>query len=512
LNQNTIEVKEVFSPQEEKFERIRKTTGFFLAPIIFIIILLFPSQNLSHQANHLLAVISLVIIFWVTEAIPIPVTALLGPSLCVILRIDDIKNIFSSFAHPVIFLMIGSFIIANAMFIHGLDKRFAYKILSLRCIGNSSTRILFAFGFITCLLSMWLSNTATTAMMFPISISILKTLTSESDGASTGTSSFKRYKYSTGLMLTIAFASSIGGIATPVGTPPNLIALGMIEKYTNLKISFFTWMSFGIPISILLFLFLHIYISKACPLGKQLSTEHTKFFRKQMISLGKLNAPQVNVLIAFGITVILWISPGFLALFLGAENDIYKFFSNIFPEAVAALIGASLLFILPVNWKKREFTLQWHQASDIDWGTILLFGGGLALGELMFKTGLAKAIGTFLIELTHVKTLLMTTLLFTLLAVIMTETTSNTAAANMVIPIAIAVAKTLHLNPVLPALGACFGSSLAFMLPVSTPPNAIVYGSGCIPITKMIKYGFIVDLIGIIVVVIIVNYLCPLLI
>ena len=250
MNQNNKEVKEVLSPQEERFEKIRRTAGFFLSPVTFVVILLIPFQNLSTRSHNLLAIISMVIILWVSEAIPIPVTALLGPTLCVILKVDNVNNIFSSFAHPVIFLMIGSFIIANSMFIHELDKRFAYKILSSQFIGNSSTRILFAFGFITYLLSMWLSNTATTAMMFPIGISILKTLTSESGD------SFKRYKYSTGLMLTIAFASSIGGIATPVGTPPNLIAIGMIEKYTNIKISFFSWMSFGIPISIFLFLFL----------------------------------------------------------------------------------------------------------------------------------------------------------------------------------------------------------------------------------------------------------------
>lgn len=512
MNQNSKEVKEVLSPQEERFEEIRRTAGFFLAPVIFFVILLIPFQSLTSRSHNLLAIISTVIILWITEAIPIPVTALLGPSLCVIMRVDDVKNIFSSFSHPVIFLMIGSFIIANSMFIHGLDKRFAYKILSLKIIGDSSSRILFAFGLITCILSMWLSNTATTAMMFPITISVLKALTSENIDEQKDNISFKRYKYSTGLMLTIAFASSIGGIATPVGTPPNLIAIGMIEKYTNRKIAFFTWMSFGIPISLLLFTALYLYISKACPLKKELSKEHIHFFKKQLSSLGKLNTAQVNVLIAFCITVMLWVFPGFLALFFGSENKLYKLFSDVFPESVAAIIGASLLFILPVNWKKREFTLKWNQAADIDWGTILLFGGGLALGELMFKTGLAKAIGTFLIGVTHVESLLMTTLLFTVLAVIITETTSNTAAANMVIPIAIAVAKTLNLNPLFPAIGACFGSSLAFMLPVSTPPNAIVYGSGCISITKMIKYGFIIDLIGIVIVVITVTYLCPLLI
>jgi len=511
LSQDTLEVKEILSPQEEKFDRIRRTSGLFLAPIAFIVILLFPFQSLQPKPHTLAAIISLVIILWVTEAIPIPITALLGPSLCVILGVDDIKNIFSSFSHPVIFLMIGSFIIANSIYTHGLDKRLAYKILSFKFIGSSSTRILFAFGFISFLLSMWLSNTATTAMMLPIGISVLKTLTSESDSKE-GETSFKKYKYSTGLMLTIAFASSIGGIATPVGTPPNLIGIGMIEKYTNLKISFFSWMSFGVPISIFLFLFFCFYISSVCPLKKSLSAENSNLFRKQMLSLGKLNKAQINVLIAFGVTVALWVFPGFLALFLGSENETYKFFSDIFPEAVAALIGTTLLFILPVDWKKREFTLRWKQAADIDWGTILLFGGGLALGELMFKTGLAKSIGTLLIELTNVKTLLMTTLLFTIMAVIISETTSNTASANMVIPIAIAVAKNLHINPVIPALGACIGASLGFMLPVATPPNAIVYGSGCVPITKMIKYGFIVDVIGIVVVEVFMYYIYPMLI
>ncbi|RMF94574.1 MAG: SLC13/DASS family transporter [Candidatus Schekmanbacteria bacterium] len=482
-------IDEKISPEEEKFEKIRSVIGFIVGPILFSIIILFNYFQGNSIQGRLAAVVILVIIFWITEAIPIPVAALLGPSLCVILGVDTMKEVFAPFSHPIIFLMMGTFIIAKAMSSNGVDKVIASVVIRNRLMSKSKIRLLLAFGLVVWFLSMWLSNTATTAMMVPIAISIVSSMEEDEKG---------KKRFSTSLMLMIAFSASIGGISTPIGTPPNLIALGMIEKYLNIRIYFFQWMFFALPLSTLIFISL-FFVMKRGISSKEMELNNVKKIIGEDLDKKKitLSKAQKNVLISFLLTVFLWICPGIMIMALGKNHPFAQFLVSVMPEAVAALIGTALLFFLPVNWKERKFTLDWKEAAKIDWGTILLFGGGLSLGSMMFKTGLAASFGNYLIEATNVKTLFGVTILFCIVAVMLTETTSNTASANMIIPIAIAVSQNLSINPVIPALASCFATSLAFMLPVSTPPNAIVYGTGYVPIRKMIVRGIIVDIIGI---------------
>ncbi len=477
------------SEGEEKFEKVRKLSGFIAGPLLFFLIIILNYLQGNSIQGRLAAVVVLVVIFWVTEAIPIPVAALLGPTLCVILAVGSMKEIFAPFAHPIIFLMMGTFIIARAMSVRGVDRVIASVILRNRWVGSSKARLLFAFGFVVWFLSMWLSNTATTAMMVPIALSIITSMDENS-------SEKKKFAYS--LMLMMAFSASIGGISTPIGTPPNLIALGMIEKYLDIRIYFFQWMYMALPLSILIFIALFFVMKRGISSGSISFNTIDNAIGVSFSGKNSLTKAQKNVLISFLVTVFLWIFPGITVVILGKTHPLARFLVAVMPEAVAALIGTSLLFFLPVNWKKREFTLKWEDAAKIDWGTILLFGGGLSLGNIMFKTGLASSFGNYLISATQVKSLLGVSVLFCIVAVILTETTSNTASANMIIPVAIAVSQNLGINPVVPALAACFATSLAFMLPVSTPPNAIVYGSGYVPIRKMIRYGAVLDVIGII--------------
>jgi sodium-dependent dicarboxylate transporter 2/3/5 len=224
---------------------------------------------------------------------------------------------------------------------------------------------------------------------------------------------------------------------------------------------------------------------------------------------GKVSAGERNVMIAFGLTVLLWITPGVLALARGAEDPVSLWFNARLPEAIVALFGAILLFLLPINIRRGEFTLSWRDAAKIDWGTILLFGGGLALGELMFSTGLAKWIGEGVAHGLKASTVLGLTMLFAALGAIMSETTSNTASAAMVVPVAIAVSEAAGVPPLQPALAACLGASLGFMLPVSTPPNAIVYGSGLVPVRTMIRHGLMLDAVGWAAVVLVVMWIVP---
>lgn len=495
---------------------MRRRAGFVLAPGLFLLIWFLPIAGLNEPAHRLLAVIAAVVVLWITEALPLPVTALLGPALCLLVgafppepTIEPVKRIFRSFADPIIFLFLGSFLLAEAMQHHGLNRRIAFHILNLPGVATSAGRLMLAFAGITGLISMWVSNTATAAMMFPIALAILGEM-ARRQGESTGrTVDMRTMKFATGLMLLTAFAASVGGVATPVGTPPNLIGLGLIKNQLGIEISFFKWMAFGVPIALVMILFLVWHLRRTCPAGAGLLTTNSTWLRAEKSRLGKMNVGERNVLGAFAATVTLWLLPGLLDLAVGEGHPAARWFDRHLPESIAALLGGLMLFALPVSFRRGEFTLTWREAARIDWGTILLFGGGLALGELMFSTGLARWMGERLAGALHAQSLLGLVALFTAVAIVLSETTSNTASATMVVPVAIAVAQAAGVDPLPPALGACLGASMGFMLPVSTPPNAIVYGSGCVPLLRMVRHGAMLDLVGFLVIVPVTTWLVP---
>jgi sodium-dependent dicarboxylate transporter 2/3/5 len=489
-------IEATLSEQEEKFERWRNTIGLGLGPLVALLVYLTPMPSLTPNAHILAAIISWVGIWWVTEPVPLPMSAMLGAMLCVLCGVADVRKVFAPFADPIIWLFFGSFVLAEVMAIHGLDKRFAYGIMSMKSVGNSTGRILLAFGVICAFLSMWISNTAATAMMFPIGLGIIYAM-GDIMGRQTGKSvDPTKLRFGTGMMLMAAYAASAGGIGTPVGTPPNLIGIAMIEKFCGVKIAFFQWMVFAIPLLILLFglLFVLMYYLHKPELSRIEGS--AEYVARERAQLGKWTQAQKNACIAFGITVALWLIPGFLAVFYGTDAAISKSYGKYMPEGVAALIGAMLLFLMPVNWKERQFTVTWSQATKIDWGTLLLFGGGLTLGNLMFESKLAEVIGKSLLELSGATSMWGITFGAIFIAILVSETSSNTASANMVIPVMISLAQAAGVNPIPPAIGATLGASWGFMLPVSTPPNAIVYGSGMIPITKMIRAGIFFDILG----------------
>jgi sodium-dependent dicarboxylate transporter 2/3/5 len=415
--------------------------------------------------------------------------------LSIVLRVAPARIAFAPFADPIIFLFIGSFMLAEAMFVHGLDRRIAYTALSSRVVGASPTRILVMFGGVSAVLSMWISNTATTAMMFPIGLSIVAHLTYGRE-AEKGSRDF-----SLAMMLMCAFGASIGGIATPIGTPPNLIGIGMLNRIAGADISFFGWMTLGVPIVILLFGFLVAYFYLVSLRGLTLDTSRSGHIQEELRRLGPLSAGQRNVLIAFATTVALWLFPGVLAVAGAGQSDFARAYNAAIPESVAAMTGAVLMFVLPVQWRARQFTLKWEEAVRIDWGIILLFGGGLAMGELAFSTGLAESMGRGITSWLPVQSEVSLTIIFTAVAIIMSEAASNTASATMIVPIAIAVSQAAGIDPGQPALGATLGASMGFMMPISTPPNAIVYSSGHVPITAMMRHGIALDVAGFVVIV-----------
>jgi len=493
------------SDLERRFERVRVRVGLTLAPLIFVAVLCWPIDALTEnpKAQRLAAVLTTVVTLWITEALPMPVTALLGAAACTILRVSDAKTIFAPFADQLMFLFVGSFILARAIFLHELNRRVAFGVMSLNWVGGRPGRIMFAFGAVTAFISAWISNTATTAMMMAIGLSMIHFLFDPAHAKSLGVDR----RYATGLMLITSFAASIGGLATPIGTPPNVIGLGLIKKFLDVEISFFEWMLVGVPVVVILYLFLFAYMNWFCPSGVRELAGSREMLQQNRASLGPWTTGQKSTLIAFLTTVALWIAPGVVALVAGEESTSYRFLRESLPEGVAALIGASLLFLLPGKTGRRAIT--WDEAVQIDWGVVLLYGGGFSLGELSRLTGLADAVGQGLASRLPLSGEFSLLLASTAVAALVSETTSNTASANIVVPLVISLARAAGVDPLAPALGATFGASLGFMLPVSTPCNAIVYGTGYIPLTRMIRYGLLLDVVGVAVIVGMLHWLVP---
>jgi sodium-dependent dicarboxylate transporter 2/3/5 len=485
------------------FDVFRNRAGFYFAPIAFLIVLFTPF-DLATEPHRLAAVIAAVAVLWICESIPMPVTALLGAVLCVVMRVAPANEVFAPFGHPLIFLFIGSFILARAIFVHDLDRRFAFAVLSRKWIGGKPSRILFAFGLVTAFASAWLSNTATTAMMFAIGMSIIAFLKKheKETGIKTGTG------FAVVLMLMTSFAATIGGLATPIGTPPNVIGIGFIRKLLGEEIPFFDWMMFATPIAVVLFLILFLYFRFLSGAGSTAISGSVEMIRKERESLGKWTRAQKSTAVAFSVTVGIWIGSGLVAVIAGEQSAVYLAVRSSFPEAAAALLGASLLFFLPGN-KKGEKAITWEDAVKIDWGVIMLFAGGFALGVLSFKTGLAEEVGRGLASLIPSAGPFGLLAASVIVAVMISETTSNTASANMVVPVVIAIAQAKGIDPLIPAIGATFGASLGFMLPVSTPCNAIVYGSGHVPLMKMLRYGILLDIVGAIVIIAMLTLMGP---
>ena len=492
-----IEAVESYSPAEERFNRRRRTAGLWFSPAVLVVLLALPLP-LPVAGHRMAAIMGLVIVLWMTEALPMAVTAMLGPMLAVIFGVADARSALAPFADPIIFLFIGSFILAEAMFVHGVDRRIAFTALSSPFVGSSAIRVLVVYAAVATVLSMWISNTATTAMMFPIGLSIVNHLMRMAPRDEASRHSVRQFAL--GLMLLTSFGASVGGMATPVGTPPNLIGIGMLDRIAHVRISFFQWMALGVPIVVLLFGFLVVLFSSTAR-GLRVGEGSGDLVRDELRRLGPLSTAERNVLVAFGVTVMLWVAPGLFTIGGWEDTAFAGAYAKAMPEGIAAMVGAMLLFVLPVDWRARRFTITWDQAVRIDWGIVLLYGGGLAIGGLAFSTGLADALGRGITAWLPSHSSFVLTALFTATAIVLSEATSNTASANMIVPVAIAVAQAAGVRPVEPALGATLGASMGFMMPISTAPNAIVYSSGFIPITAMMRYGIALDVVAFVLIV-----------
>ncbi|MBK6405742.1 MAG: SLC13/DASS family transporter [Holophagales bacterium] len=464
------------SEAELRFERRRRKTGLVVGPAAFALLLAFPPPSLGTGAGTLLAVVAWVLAWWITEAVPLPVTAVLGPALTVVLGVVPVREAFAPFGDPIIFLFLGSFLLARAMSVHGLDRRLARAVLAIPAASASPRRVVWTFAALAAVLSMWVSNSATTAMLYPIALGVLGAMDAGRGRAT---------PLARSLLLACAYGASVGGIGTPVGSPPNLVAIGQLSSLAGIHVGFVPWLLVALPVMLAMVGVAALVLGVPLPGGDAAKPAES-------VSAG-LSAPmstgERSVTAAFLVTVTLWVAPGLLSLVLGSSHPLSAALGRALPEGAVAVLGAALLFVLPGGGGERRGALTWSEATQIDWGTLLLFGGGLSLGGAMFRLGLSEALGQGLVTATGVSTTVGLTIVFSVFSIFFTEVTSNTAAATMLIPLAIASAQAAGASPLEPALGCALGCSMAFMLPVATPPNAIVYGSGLVPIGTMVRAG-----------------------
>ena len=481
--------------------RWRRAAGFLTGPVVAGLVYLAPLPALSPAAHTLATILVWVVLYWIIEPIPLPVTALLGTVFCVLSGLGSAKSVFAPYAHPIIFLFLGSFLLAEAMAVHGVDRRVAIRMLALPWTDARPSRILLALGTVTAVISMWISNTAAAALMLPSALGTLAALR-ESSAEHLGS-------YRIGLIIMLSYAATAGGMTTLIGTPPNMLGVGLIAQQAGVSISFLTWMAVGLPLGIVLLLVSWVLLFWLHPSRTPVVPDLERHLSAQRGALGPWTRGQINACVAFGTAVLLWIVPGGIVAVMGVASPAGRWLGVHLPPEVVALLAAGMLFVLPVQFRTGEFTLTWRQAANINWGILVLFGGGLAFGYLMVETGLAKGIGEGVVAGLGAQGVWSLTAIAILVAVLISELVANTATAAMLVPVVIAIAQSAGVSPVPPALGATLGASLGFALPVSTPPNAIVYGTGLVPLGSMIRAGLLFDLVGAVLIWITLRLLCP---
>ena len=470
----------------------KKNIGLFLGPLVFFLVKFFYNpEELSNEGLSILASTLWVAIWWITEAVPIYVTALIPIILFPLSGGLELKQTTAAYGHKFVFLFVGGFILAIAIEKWKLHKRIALNIIGL--VGTKKSNIILGFMIATAFLSMWISNTATAVMILPVGLAIISQLKDNPK-----TIENENLVFGKTLMLAIAYSASIGGMATLIGTPPNLVLAGVIKTSYNVEINFLQWMSFGLPISIfLLFICWKYLTSVAYKFDNQNFDSGIDEINDQLESLGKISYEEKSVMIIFIATALAWITQSFV---------IKKYIPEI-DDTIIAIIAAVTLFIIP-NKKGDKKLLAWEDAVKLPWGILLLFGGGMALAKGFDSSGLAIWIGG---QMSFFDTIPLLALLLFLVAMVnfLTEITSNLATTAMLLPVLVALAETIGVNPYYLLVGATVAASCAFMLPVATPPNAVVFGSKILKIDDMIKKGFWMNLISIFILTAAVYWILP---
>ncbi|QBA64935.1 SLC13 family permease [Muriicola soli] len=473
---------------------LSKKIGLFLGPLIFIILINLPDLLPGKvYANAVIATASWMIIWWITEAVSISVTALLPLVLFPSLNVMEISEVGSNYGSPIIFLFFGGFVLALALEKVNLHKRIALTII--RITGTTPNKVVLGFMIATASLSMWISNTASTVVMLPIAMSVIGLLINDADGF---TKDDKNFALS--VMLGIAFSANAGGIATVIGTPPNSVLIGLLENQYQIEISFLKWMTFGLPFSALLLFICYWVLVKWMFPNKQLQfSASRKVIQDELIKLGPTSGKEKMVLAIFGVTVFLWV-------FRTVINGIFP--SLGLSDTIISMTGAIALFSLPYNLRKGDFIIQWNDTSKLAWGILILFGGGLALANGMSSSGIVDVVSEAIAQ--SELSILFTVSLLILLMLFMTELMSNVALVAVLAPVVAGIAIGLGIPMLHVLIPVTIASSCAFMLPMATPPNAIVFASGFIEVHQMARAGIILNLISVVLLIIMFQIIMPL--
>ena len=471
-----------------------KNIGLLSGPLAFILVLFFfQPEGLNPEAKAILASTIWIAIWWITEAIPIAVTALLPIILFPLTGGLDLTQTTASFGHKYVFLYVGGFIIAIAIQKWNLHKRIALNII--RIIGTNVVKIILGFMIATAFMSMWISNTATAVMMLPIAMAIVAQLKDNPN-----TKEDENEIFGKALMLGIAYSASIGGVSTLIGTPPNLVLAGVVEETFGYEITFSEWFKFGFPISIILLFICWKYITGIAFKFKQKDFPGGREeINNQLKLIGKISYEEKLIAIVFSLTAFAWVTRDYLL----------KILIPVIDDTIIAMVSAIIIFLLPTKDGKRRL-LNWDEAVKLPWGILLLFGGGMALAAGFKESGLALWIGNQMTLLDGVSLFLLVFILITSVN-FLTEITSNLATTAMLLPILYPMAINIDVHPFILMVSTTVAASCAFMLPVATPPNAVVFGSGYLRIPDMVKIGIWMNIISIILLTFFVFYLLPLL-
>ena len=461
--------------------------GFILGPLLFIIILLYPIDDLSFEAKLVLGLSVWMAIWWATEATPFYVTALIPLVLFPLLNVASIDKVVSSYGDKLVFLLMGGFLIAKAIEKVNLHKRFALNTLKL--VGTKPKNIILGFIIVTGSMSAWITNTATVLLVLPIAVAVISQL-----GNTKG-----KDRFATCLILCVAYSASLGGLSTLIGTPPNAVFGSLSESITGTQISFSDWMLVGIPISGVSLFVLWIYMTTVARLDSKPILKNKDMIIQELKKLGNLTRNERVVLVIFTATAVAWITRGLF----------WKDLTPLVGDHTIALIAALALLLLPSSGKKKQRLLDIKTASKIPWGVLILIGGGLALAGGFTTTGLDFWIADRLLFLDGLDYVVIVLVIVTI-TIFTSELMSNTAVAALLLPIMAVLGTNTNIDPILLMAPVAFATSYGFIMPVGTPPNAIAIGSGHVTPKKMARFGLPFDLICIPLVTIMMIFLLPL--
>lgn len=467
----------------------KERIGLFLGPALFLIAMLVPMNGIETAARYCLAAAIWMAVWWITEAVPIPATSIMPLVLFPLLGIASAQDSAAPYANSNVMLFMGGFMLAQGIVKWKLHRRLS--LLIIRAIGVSPGRITFGFMLTTAVLSMWISNTATAMALLPIGLAVSRLVAREIEeqhaDIPTGRGEFN---FGISLMLGIAFAATIGGLGTPIGSPPNVIFIGALnEMFPETGISFVRWMMFGVPLVAVLLPIAWLVLRAMFRPGFREIPGGMDIIEGEYRELGPWTRPEKAVMAVFSITALMWML---------RSAVLNPYVSTMIDDSTIAIFGALLMFVLPISWRSGTFALDWEWAREIPWGTLLLFGGGLSLASTISSTGLAQWLSSMLEVFSGVPLIVMV-LIIAVFTAFLSEITSNTATAAMMMPIMAALAAAIGKSPVSLMLAAALSASFVFMLPVGTPPNAVIYGSRYLHITDMIKGGLWIKLAAIVI-------------